>query len=154
MDFSNDFRCYSNPKIPQESNETIHLASLPEATGQAAGGNWEVAMDIRSAALKALEEARGDDGISNPLDAGIAAVVDSSKFTALEPYAVELADLCGVSRFDLQCGESTTITVQNLSDEPRCQRSWKRDGTVKERDGGFLLSDRDAEVVSSLSLEA
>ena len=34
--------------------------------------------------------------------------------------------------------------VVDLRDQPRCERSWKRDGTVKARSDGGMLSDRDA----------
>lgn len=141
-------------KAPPESDLCVHLQALPEPLGQHTDAAWDLAMDLRSNALKALETARNESGISNPLDAGIAAVVDSTKFADLEPYASELADLCGVSRFALSAGDARNISILDLSEEPRCQRSWKRDGTVKERDGGFLLSDRDASVVASLELQA
>ena len=41
--------------------------------------------------------------------------------------------------------------VQDLQNEPRCDRSWKRDETVKERDAGVFLSDRDFEAVSFIA---
>jgi isoleucyl-tRNA synthetase len=34
--------------------------------------------------------------------------------------------------------------VRDLRSEPRCERSWKRDGTVRARSDGGMLSDRDA----------
>jgi hypothetical protein len=37
--------------------------------------------------------------------------------------------------------------VQDLREEPRCERSRKRDGTVRQRSDGGLLSDRDAAAV-------
>ncbi|GAB4108466.1 MAG: hypothetical protein Kow001_05850 [Acidobacteriota bacterium] len=36
------------------------------------------------------------------------------------------------------------LTVLDLRQEPRCERSWKRDGTVRQRSDGGWLSDRDA----------
>ena len=39
------------------------------------------------------------------------------------------------------------LTVLDLRAEPRCERSWKRDGTVKQRSDGGMLSDRDAVAV-------
>ena len=110
-------------------------------------------MDIRSEALKALEQARESGNITNPLDAGIVAVIDTERFDAIADYAEELADLCGVSRFSVASGDATNFEIKDLTDEPRCQRSWKRDGTVSERDGGFMLSERDAAVVATLDLE-
>ena len=140
-------------KLPEGSDQSIHLTALPQSREKKPDTSWENVMDLRSTALKALENARSDDGISNPLDAGIIAVVDASTFTNVQPYLSELADLCGVSRFNLVSGDSTSITVDNLSEEPRCQRSWKRDGTVQEQPNGFCLSERDAAVVSNLSLD-
>jgi isoleucyl-tRNA synthetase len=37
--------------------------------------------------------------------------------------------------------------VIDLRDEPRCERSWKRDGTVRARSDGGMLSERDAVAV-------
>ena len=95
-------------------------------------------MGIRDKALKALEEAKGQ-GIDNPLDAGL---VLPNSISAFDP--VDVADLCGVSRVSF---EGETIVVQDLREEPRCDRSWKRDGTVKLRSDGGMLSDRDAKAV-------
>ena len=55
---------------------------------------------------------------------------------------VDLADLCGISRFAIKAQGDPEVT--DLRQEPRCERSWKRDGTVKQRSDGGLLSDRDA----------
>ena len=59
----------------------------------------------------------------------------------------ELADLCGVSRFAIEEGAEREIRIVDLREEPRCERCWKRDGTVRERSDGGMLSDRDAVVV-------
>ena len=109
---------------------------------------------LRDEALKALEAARSAGTISNPLDAGIAAVVSAERLADITACAQELADLCGVSRFSVSEGADTTLEVNDLTEEPRCQRSWKRDGTVAERDGGFWLSERDADVIKNMNLEA
>jgi len=58
--------------------------------------------------------------------------------------AIDLADLCGVSRVSF---DGDGVEVQDLREEPRCDRSWKRDGTVKQRSDGGMLSDRDAKAV-------
>ena len=57
-----------------------------------------------------------------------------------------MIDHSSLSRFSTG-GEA--LGVQDLSAEPRCERSWKRDGTVKqrhdaERELDAMLSDRDA----------
>ena len=71
----------------------------------------------------------------------------SETAAALAPFGDELADLCGVSRFSVAEGAEPSIRVNDLREEPRCERSWKRDGTVRERSDGGMLSDRDAAAV-------
>jgi len=59
---------------------------------------------------------------------------------------VDLADLLGVSRVSLDAKAGETV-VLDLRSEPRCDRSWKRDETVKQRSDGGLLTDRDAQAL-------
>jgi isoleucyl-tRNA synthetase len=49
----------------------------------------------------------------------------------------------GVSRVSADKG-ANAAKITDLRNEPRCERSWKRDGTVKHRSDGGMLSDRDA----------
>jgi isoleucyl-tRNA synthetase len=100
--------------------------------------SWAEVMLIRDQAMKALEEAK-KNGIENPLDA---ALVLPESLCAFD--ACDLADLCGVSRTECSGGE---VLVTDLRAEPRCDRSWKRDGTVRQRSDGGMLSDRDAKAV-------
>jgi len=104
-------------------------------------------MTLRGDVLKQLELAKEGQGISNPMGAGIEVVTSADQVERLEPFLDDLVDLAGVSRFVMVPGETASVTVQDLSGEPRCERSWKRDGTVRERSDGGMLSDRDARVV-------
>ncbi len=131
-----------------ESDESVHLRSLPEVVVWEEDSGWAQVMNFRQQALKALEEAKAvEDGIRNPLDAGIRATVPSELLERLRPFREELADLCGVSRLQLEDGSEPAIEVLDLRSELRCERSWKRDGTVQLRSDGGLLSDRDAAVL-------
>ena len=40
------------------------------------------------------------------------------------------------------------ISIQDLQNEPRCERSWKRDLTVKTRPNGAVLSERDYDAIN------
>ncbi|MEE2819293.1 MAG: isoleucine--tRNA ligase [Planctomycetota bacterium] len=103
-----------------------------------ASPDWATVLEVRDQALKALEEAK-NAGIENALDAGLVLP------TSIEAFdACDLADICGVSRVRY---EDDGVMVEDLRDEPRCDRSWKRDGTVKLRGDGGMLSDRDAQAV-------
>jgi len=130
------------------ASASVHLQDLPQPAAEAADARWEGVMEFRQQVLKAIEVARGaDSGLKNPLDAGIEAALPSTRMQALEPFKAELADLCGVSRLTISEAATAEVKVIDLRSEPRCERSWKRDGTVRLRSDGGWLSDRDAEVV-------
>lgn len=124
-----------------EESRCIHLETIRSFDADA-DPDWERVMTVRDQALKALEEAKSR-GIENPLDAE---VVLPDADGVLEKFSAELADVLGVSRVKLD-PISTNVVINGLHDEPRCERSWKRDGTVKPRSDGGMLSDRDAEAV-------
>ncbi|GAB4191003.1 MAG: isoleucine--tRNA ligase [Phycisphaeraceae bacterium] len=107
--------------------------------------DWAGIMDARDGWLKAIEDARNMQDIDNPLDCGVRApLIPNVEADAFD--ATDLADLCGVSRFTFEQGLDA-VTVDDLRAEPRCERSWKRDGTVRQRSDGGMLSDRDAEAL-------
>ncbi len=117
--------------------KSVHLEQFIEGSF-VVDASWDTVLEVRHAALKALEEAK-ENGIENSLDAGLILPKSCDDFDTND-----LADLCGVSR--VTC-EGDNVSVQDLREEPRCDRSWKRDGTVKERSDGGMLSDRDAQAV-------
>ena len=105
---------------------------------------WTAAMAVRDTALKALDEAKSR-GVENPLDAGLVIADPSGE---LSKVLADLADLMGVSRVRLDAGLGAgQVHVEDLRGEPRCERSWRRDGTVRQRSDGGMLSDRDAAAV-------
>ena len=131
----------------EKSDDCVHLHTLPEAADVACHEGWADALALRDDVLKELEDARNNRGIDNPLDAGVTVMIPTEAADKLTPLAAELADLCGVSRFEIVPNGSQTIEIEDLSDEPRCDRSWKRDGTVQQRSDGGMLTDRDAQAV-------
>jgi isoleucyl-tRNA synthetase len=117
-----------------EDTPCVHLQEFAR-TDFVADEGWSRVMQVRDEALKALEEAKSK-GIDNSLDAGLVLPESLNTFDSCD-----LADLCGVSRVSFN---GDKVVVQDLRDEPKCDRSWKRDPTVKRRSDGGLLSDRDA----------
>lgn len=112
---------------------------------------WPQVMEMRHDALRALEVAREKDIVENPLDARVNMQDPDGVLKAFaqraggDAFVHDFADLLGVSRVEFGSAETT---VDSLADEPRCERSWKRDGTVKQRGDGGMLSDRDAAAVA------
>ncbi len=100
---------------------------------------WTEVMAACASVSKALEVAKSV-GIDNPLDA---AVEIPDAHGSLAAFLPELADLCGVSRVTL-VPSGSAVTVTDLRAQPKCERSWRRDSSVRARTDGGMLSDRDA----------
>ena len=151
-----------------DTESSVHLQTLPDPLELdiTVDERWATIMAARQNWLKAIEQARntptpgfaptpgsgsgGEEGIKgqsgggidNPLDCGL--VVPASTLDRWDGFdLVDFADLCGVSRFETS-PTATSIQVTDLRHVPRCERSWKRDATVKERGDAGMLSDRDA----------
>jgi len=106
--------------------------------------DWPRVLEAREAALKAMDAAKAA-GVENPLDAGL---VMPDADGSLARFAADLADLCGVSRVSFDRG-TAAVTVRDLRQEPRCDRSWKRDVTVRPRADGGMLCERCAQAVGT-----
>jgi isoleucyl-tRNA synthetase len=115
----------------------VHLETAPEIDPPAPHTAWGEALELRNRALKRLE----DSSIDNKLDA---ALTVPDPIGALGSLRTDLTDFFGVSRLDLSA-DATAVEVRSLADEPRCERSWRRDATVRQRSDGGWLSDRDAD---------
>ncbi len=103
---------------------------------------WPEVLALRELVKGELEKAKAR-GIENPLDAG---VMLPTSHHHLEDFLADLPDLFGVSRVTMARDQSS-VEIVDLRGEPRCERSWRRDGTVRARSDGGVLSDRDAEAV-------
>ncbi len=132
---------------PADPEQSVHLQTFQGEVGAAPDPAWEIAMAARDAGLKALEEERKrPGGVENPLDAGVTLPDPGAELSRLDP--ADLADLLGVSRVTLDArAKSGVASVIDLRGEARCERSWKRDGTVRRRDDGGMLCDRCAQAV-------
>ncbi|MEN1704161.1 MAG: class I tRNA ligase family protein [Planctomycetota bacterium] len=123
----------------QDAEACVHLETLLPTTGVSVDPGWPRVLATRDAALLAMERSEAEP--KNPLDMGLVLPGDAGGFDA-----ADLADLLGVSEITFDPSASTPC-VADLRDRPRCERSWKRDGTVRARSDGSMLSDRDAEAV-------
>ena len=136
------FEAYKSLKKDTDAN--VHLETFPRVEKVEADKTWNDVMDIRKLCLKALEDARGEGGVNNPLDVALAVAVKADLYNEIKKFEPELEDLCGVSRFEVSAGNEIQVELIDLSQEPRCERSWKRGKTVKKRSNGGFLSERDA----------
>lgn len=128
----------------KSAERCVHTLAFVESFNAPRSEAWDALVELRDRALLALEREKKSGGVENPLDAGLVLPDPKGAFAAFDP--ADVADLMGVSRarFD---ASATEVAVEDLRDEPRCDRSWKRDGSVRERADGGMLSDRDAEAL-------
>ncbi|MFM9995094.1 MAG: isoleucine--tRNA ligase [Phycisphaerales bacterium] len=134
---------------PDDADRCVHIDTINTATGVIADEGWTEVFAARERAQAAMERAKsppaaGGLGVDNPLDMGVTLPDPKGTLARFDP--ADLADLLGVSRVTLD-RPAAEPRVIDLRAEPRCERSWRRDGTVKVRSDGGMLSDRDAEVV-------
>jgi len=137
---------------------TVHLGEFIRKFEVGTDARWPKAMAARDKAMQSMERARAATGgggqgsnsgstsglPENPLDMGVVMPDLDGSLARFDP--VDLADLLGVSRVSLDAKAGETV-VLDLRSEPRCDRSWKRDETVKQRSDGGLLTDRDAQAL-------
>lgn len=128
----------------KDTSRCVHVQQFMRETGVQADAAWAQVMAARDAGLAALEAARQTTDLDNPLDAGVALPDPAGALARFDK--TDLADLLGVSRVTLDASAAAAKVI-DLRAEPRCERSWKRDGTVKVRADGGMLSDRDAQAV-------
>ncbi len=147
------FEAYKSLKKDKDVN--VHLETFPCVEKIEPDEIWDDIMKIRKRCLKDLEDARGENGMNNPLDVALIATVTENLYGEIKKFEPELEDLCGVSRFDVlkekeprgvefEAEDILDIKLVDLSEEPRCERSWKRGKTVEKRSNGRFLSERDA----------
>ncbi|RAP34802.1 isoleucine--tRNA ligase [Candidatus Marinamargulisbacteria bacterium SCGC AG-439-L15] len=129
--------------LHNKADISIHLQS-PLSVSYTRSQDWEILLSLRPNIQKALENAK-ENGIENTLDCGLTL---SDPDNTLSNFKNDLADMFGVSEVTLVT-EKDILEVEDRREKPRCERSWKRDNSVKEREDGTLLSDRDYEAISS-----
>jgi len=131
--------------IELPDDRSVHTTTFLTAACTTRDEAWPKVMDTLALAGKALEDAKAVLGIQNPLDAGVHLPGGGSNASLSRFDAVDLADLLGVSKVWIDAAATDTrVEDLRLRGWDACDRSWKRDGTVKPRSDGGKLSDRDA----------
>ncbi len=147
------WRALHNLGPKDEPQRCIHLEMLIDPLPVSTDSRFGEIMERRDAALRVLEQARAAGTVENPLDAevhvadadGLLAAIARETMAHREDFTTDFADLLGASRVSfVPPGQEKVVP---LLDQPRCDRSWKRDATVKPRSDGSTLSDRDAAAV-------
>ena len=124
--------------LMRDDTACIHL-ERHHSVIQPCSPRWSEVLALREVVHAALERAK-ERGIDNSLDAG---VLLPEAHGHLADFIDDLPDLLGVSRVII-ARDQREIEVVDLRDQPRCERSWKRDTSVRLRADGGMLSDRDA----------
>ncbi len=125
--------------LTKDDKYSIHLNTFLKFDDVQENHNWLAVFGELSDWNKAIEETG-----KNPLDLKLTVKKHQGHYDVSQFDKDDLTDLCGVSQFVV----GTSLQVEELTDD-KCERSRKRDGTVKLREDGGMLSDRDFEAVES-----
>ncbi|WP_028325271.1 isoleucine--tRNA ligase [Desulfatirhabdium butyrativorans] len=141
------------PAWPQKE-ASVHLALLPRPDetlkDSALEAEWDRLLEIRSAVLKALEDARVAKVIGHPLDAEVVIAASGDTHALLDQHQSELQTIFIVSKVTLkQAGQELDIRVTK-AEGAKCARCWVYDPAVGT--GGHLaeLCPRCRKTVESL----
>jgi len=137
---------------------SVHLADWPDAAGFARDlrleESWTRMLKLRDQAMKALEEARTNGQIGDPLEAQLEIEVGADAlWSFLEPRQKQFASSCIVSALRIGRGKSDTPEVtMKVSKAPgaKCQRCWMRLESVGKDTEHPALCHRCVEVLKRL----
>jgi len=133
---------------------SVHLVLLPEVDERLKDpeleSEWDRLLDIRSAVLKALEEARVNKVIGHPLDAEVHLSASGEAFALLDKYRSELQTMFIVSRVSLVAGGSELDIHVTRAEGAKCARCWVYDPAVGEDGPLGELCPRCRKTVESL----
>ncbi len=131
-----------------EDARSVHSLNYPQpAKRTAPSPAWRAALVVRERALLALEGHRSEGGATKPLDTKLILPDPQGALASLS--LGDLADFMGVSEVEMTPSDEA-VRVVDLRSRPMCERSRRRDPTVKRRACGALLSDRDARALNKL----
>jgi isoleucyl-tRNA synthetase len=141
------------PAWPQKE-ASVHLALLPQTVetlkDPALEAEWDRLLDIRSAVLKALEDARIAKVIGHPLDAEITIGASGDAYALLDKHQSELQTIFIVSKVTLkQEGQELDIRVSK-AEGAKCARCWVYDPAVGTEGPLAELCPRCRKTVESL----
>ena len=141
-------------KTMEDEAMCIHTEPLPEPKVVPVDADWVKVMGLRSDALRVIETSRQSAGVENPMDLWLKCISIHDNGKYFEKFKNEFGDLCNVSDIESleihQDGSGVwpiSFEAVNKSSLPQCERSRKRDRTVKLRSDGSMLSDRDADAL-------
>lgn len=139
-----------DPSLP----ESIHLAGFPvvrsEYRDDAMAARWEKLLSLRGSVNKALEQARTEKRISQPLEAKVKLFLPEPEYSSVAPYRDELAGLFIVSQSELELstdGAEAVIVVEPAQGE-KCARCWLVSETVGQSAEHPKLCHRCVEAVT------
>jgi isoleucyl-tRNA synthetase len=108
---------------------SVHLEEFPivqsNRLDQALLDHWAQLMDVREVVNRAVETAKNEKRIPNPLSALVRLKVSGEWLAQLQSYGQELARLWSVSQAEVSAGDSDELEVEVLpAPGQKCARCW------------------------------
>jgi isoleucyl-tRNA synthetase len=132
------------------------LAEFPQPAGPRFAGvleRWEPVMAARERVNMAVEAARQEKTIGNPLEARVEVTADPRTYAALDPLASVLPVVFKVSQVALRNGASAAVeAIVSPASGAKCARCWLMKEDVGADESQPELCARCASVVNSLPI--
>jgi isoleucyl-tRNA synthetase len=148
------------PLLPGRREGSVHLAHFPSAEGRddLVLARWGQLLEVREAALKALEEARAQKTISSGLEARAEISAPPALLGLLREHEERstvfpgnLANLLIVSRVDLREGDTLAVRVSR-AEGGKCERCWTYSPEVGRLDAHEGVCPRCATVLEAMEV--
>lgn len=122
-------------KLPGEKAASVHIAELPHPDAALADADllarWDTLLDIRSLALKEIENRRAAGEIGSSLETQVTLTASGETYKALAAYGeTALSFLLIVSKVTLVEGDGEPAATVAKADGEKCERCWHYETTV------------------------
>jgi isoleucyl-tRNA synthetase len=115
---------------PDAGLASVHLARLPEPSGQAVSdqvrADWATMMSLREAALGQLDELKKSAGLNKASEALVTYTLPDGLRERLAGYGVDLEDVVGCGHHEVAAGETAVRVTDARATLAACARCWKR----------------------------
>jgi isoleucyl-tRNA synthetase len=126
---------WKHTRRPEGSAESVHVSCFPEPEELTAGLSdarrpdlrlWDKLMDVRTAVLKSLDDAREQKMIGSSLEAAVRLEASGEMYSLLKSYRLQLPALFIVSQVELVQGTGDALVIQvDRARGDKCERCWK-----------------------------
>ncbi len=145
------------PAVPSRE-ASVHLARFPSPTSifpddpTPVLAEWKTLLELRDAALIALENSRKNKEIGKSLEAELEIFASDHALALLQKYAADLKEILNVSRVTVASGQEFRVTVLPATGS-RCNRCWNFMPSVSAYGAWEGVCDRCQDALRAMNIQ-